>query len=43
VGYYSSKQYFTDGQTVRNWLKPQSFEDQYNFGIQILKDFGWKQ
>jgi len=39
-GYYSSKQAFTGGQTVRNWLAGQSFDAQYEFGIQKLKDFG---
>ena len=41
-GYYSSKQPFTNGQTVRKWLNGQSFEQQYDFGIQTLKQFGWK-
>lgn len=41
-GYYSSKQPFTGGQTVRQWLKTQSFQQQYDFGIKTLKRFGWK-
>lgn len=41
-GYYSSKQFFTGGKTVREWLSTQSYEYQYNFGIQKLKEFGWK-
>ena len=39
-GYYSSKQPFTNGQTVRKWLSNQSFNEQYDFGIQVIKDFG---
>jgi hypothetical protein len=41
-GYYSSKQAFTNGKTVRQWLSSQSFQEQYDFGIKILKKFGWK-
>jgi RHS repeat-associated protein len=40
-GYYSSKQPFTSGQTVRQWLSTQSFQQQYDFGIKILKQHGW--
>ena len=40
-GYYSSIQPFTGGLTVRQWLSTQSYQSQYNFGIQILKNFGW--
>jgi len=40
-GYYSSKQPFTNGKTVRGWLRNKPFSEQYNFGIQKLKDFGW--
>ena len=39
-GYYSSKQAFTGGNTVRGWLTGQSYEKQFEFGMQILKDFG---
>ena len=42
-GYYSSKPDFTNGKTVRDWLKQQSFERQYEFGLKTLKDFGWKR
>ena len=42
-GYYSSKQFFTNGLTVRKWLSTQSFEQQCKFGIETLKKFGWKQ
>lgn len=41
-GYYSSKQPFTGGQTVRKWLRSQSYQQQYDFGIKTLKQFGWK-
>jgi hypothetical protein len=40
-GYYSSKDIFTNGQTVRQWLKGQSYEKQYEFGMNTLKRFGW--
>ena len=42
-GFYSSKPYFTNGLTVRDWLKSKSFEEQYNFGLEQLSKFGWKQ
>lgn len=38
--YYSSIKDFTNGLTVRNWLSNQSFEEQYKFGIKVLKMFG---
>ena len=41
-GYYSSIQPFTGGVTVRQWLSTQDFQEQYDFGIQILKKFGGK-
>ncbi len=41
-GHYSSKQLFTNGQTVRQWLSTQSYEAQYNYGTKMLKQFGWK-
>lgn len=40
-GYYFSKQDFTYGMTVREWLSTQSYEDQYSFGINKLIEFGW--
>ncbi len=40
-GHYSSIQPFTNGQTVRQWLSTQSFQAQYDYGIQTLKNFGW--
>ena len=42
-GYYSSKRKFTGGLTVRQWLRTKSFEEQYKFGIKILKKYGWEQ
>lgn len=41
-GYYSSKDLFTGGKTVRQWLSGRSFEEQYEFGIKALHKFGWK-
>lgn len=40
-GYYSSIQPFSEGKTVRQWLSTKSFEEQYEFGIEKLKMFGW--
>ncbi len=37
--YYSSKQFFTNGQTVRQWLSTQSFEDQFQFGVNTITTF----
>ena len=36
ANYYSSKQFFTNGGTVRDWLTGQSFADQYEFGMDVL-------
>lgn len=33
----------TNGQTVRQWLSNQSFQAQYDFGIQTLKNSGWTE
>ncbi|MGH7617867.1 MAG: RHS repeat-associated core domain-containing protein, partial [Gemmatimonadaceae bacterium] len=38
--YYSSKQPFTAGQTVRMWLRPQPVGDQFEFGFNVLRSFG---
>jgi RHS repeat-associated protein len=38
-GYYSSVQPFTNGMIVRNWLAGQSFSNQYEFGINVIKMF----
>lgn len=39
-GYYSSKQGFTGTLTVREWLSTQSFQQQRDFGLGLLKRFG---
>jgi len=39
-GYYSSKQPFTGGKTVREWLYTKSYQEQYEFGVKIIKQFG---
>ena len=40
-GYYNStKQFFTNGLSVRDWLSTQSFEVQFNFGVEKLREFG---
>jgi hypothetical protein len=36
-GFYSSKQYFSEPDRVRVWLRGQSFEEQYAFGMKQLK------
>lgn len=38
--YYSSKDTFTNGMTVRQWLATKSFEEQREFGVKVLKDKG---
>ena len=38
--YYSSKQDFSEGLRVRDWLAGQSYETQYEFGEKILEKFG---
>ncbi len=38
-GFYSSKPLGSD-MTIRQWLGPQSFEEQYNFGQQTMQDLG---
>src|SRR5260370_11641879 len=37
--YYSSKQAFTEGMTVRDWLATQSFEEQRDFGQEVLRQY----
>ena len=39
-GYYSSKQFFTGGKTVRQWLSGQDFGTQFEFGMDLLKQYG---
>jgi hypothetical protein len=38
--FYSSKQRFTQGNTVREWLSEKSYKEQFDFGVQKIKDFG---
>jgi hypothetical protein len=38
--FYSSKPAFAGGQTVREWLRSQSFEQQAQFGLETLRRFG---
>jgi LysM repeat protein len=38
--YYSGKDFFTNGQTVRQWLSTQSFQAQRQFGLDTIKRFG---
>ncbi len=40
TGHYNKILNYTNGMTVRNWLAGQSFETQYNYGIDILKQYG---
>jgi RHS repeat-associated protein len=37
ANYYSSKDIFTGGKTVRDWLGAQSLEQQREFGLKVLK------
>lgn len=39
-GHYSSKPKFTGGKTVREWLSGQSFEKQFEYGMDLLKQYG---
>ncbi len=41
-GYYSSipASNWTNGVTVRQWLSGQSFEKQFEFGMDVLKQYG---
>jgi hypothetical protein len=39
-GFYSSNVAGPGTELVRNWLAGQSFESQYEFGIQVLQKFG---
>jgi hypothetical protein len=39
-GFYSSKQPFTNGLTVRQWLSSQTFEQQFKFGQDVISQFG---
>jgi len=35
-GYYSSKRAFSQGKTVREWLSTKSFQEQFDFGTDVL-------
>jgi hypothetical protein len=39
-GYYSSTPPWTGGVTVREWISKKSFTEQFEFGIQTIKQFG---
>ena len=41
-GHYSSKSPVLDGLTVRQWLSTKSFEEQYEYGLNMLNRYGWK-
>ena len=38
--FYSSKQDFTGGIIVRDWLATKAYDYQYDFGIRILEQYG---
>jgi len=38
-GFYSSKQPFTGGQTVRQWVSQKSYQEQYDFGVKVMNRF----
>lgn len=40
TAYYNSKQDFTDGKTVREWLSGKSFDEQFEFGVKQLQKYG---
>ena len=41
TGYYNTKSFpFTEGLSVRDWLAGQSYNEQFEFGIEVLKMFG---
>jgi hypothetical protein len=40
-GFYNTKSFdYTNGLSVRDWLAGQNFQTQYDFGINVLKNFG---
>jgi hypothetical protein len=39
-GYYGSKQPFTGGLTVRAWISKKTFEEQFEFGVRVIKELG---
>ena len=40
-GYYSSIQKETDYMRVRDWLNRKSYEFQYEYGLEVLKRYGY--
>jgi len=42
-GFYSSKPPFAEGLRVRDWLSKKSFMEQFEFGINKIKEFGGSQ
>ena len=38
--HYSSKFDFTDGLTVRDWLSTKSFDEQFEYGKELLEEYG---
>ena len=41
TGYYNRTTLdFTNGKSVRDWLAGQSYEEQYNFGLNVMRQFG---
>ncbi len=38
--YYSSKQDFTNGRIIRDWLATKDFDYQFNFGKKKLEEYG---
>ena len=40
--HYSSIQSFTNGLRVRDWLAGQSFQEQYEYGVELLRQLGVK-
>ena len=40
-GYYNTKSFeFTEGLNVRDWLAGKSYEYQYEFGLEVLRQYG---
>ena len=37
ANYYSTRYFFTGSGTVRDWMNGQSFSDQYEFGMDVLR------
>ena len=38
-GFYSTKQPFTNDQTVRQWVGQKSYQEQYDFGMKVMNRF----